>query len=94
VAAPDLLRRATRHSDVGYLVLIVVVFRNADASHTATLNALSLGMVPLPTFTVLQAIWQGPVGSGPPVFSAIYIGPAVLAAGHRRSSGSVCDDDL
>ena len=66
-----------------YLVLIVIVFRSADASHAATLNALSLGMVALAISTVLQAIWRGPVGSGylaPPVFSAIYIGPAVLAA--------------
>jgi len=66
-----------------YLVLIVIVFRSAQASHAATLNALSLGMVALAISTVLQAIWKGPVGSGylaPPVFSAIYIGPAVLAA--------------
>ena len=69
-----------------YLVLIVIVFRSADASHAATLNALSLGMVALAISTVLQAIWRGPVGSGylaPPVFSAIYIGPAVLAANTR-----------
>jgi len=67
-----------------YLVLIVIVFRRADASHEATLNALSLGMVALAISAVLQAVWKGPVGSGylaPPVFSAIYIGPAVLAAG-------------
>jgi NCS2 family nucleobase:cation symporter-2 len=66
-----------------YLVLIVIVFRSASASHAATLSALSLGMVALAISTVLQAIWHGPVGSGylaPPVFSAIYIGPAVLAA--------------
>jgi NCS2 family nucleobase:cation symporter-2 len=66
-----------------YLVLIVMVFRSADASHAETLNALSLGMIALAISTVLQAIWRGPVGSGylaPPVFSAIYIGPAVFAA--------------
>jgi xanthine permease XanP len=66
-----------------YLVLIVIVFRHAGASHAATLNALSLGMVALAISTVLRAVWRGPVGSGylaPPVFSAIYIGPAVLAA--------------
>jgi xanthine permease XanP len=66
-----------------YLVLIVIVFRHAGASHAATLNALSLGMIALAISTVLQAIWKGPIGSGylaPPVFSAIYIGPAVLAA--------------
>jgi NCS2 family nucleobase:cation symporter-2 len=67
-----------------YLVLIVIVFRSADASHAATLTALSLGVIALAISTVLQALWHGPVGSGylaPPVFSAIYIGPAVLAAG-------------
>jgi xanthine permease XanP len=66
-----------------YLVLIVIVFRSADASHAATLSALSLGMIALAISTILQAIWRGPVGSGylaPPVFSAIYIGPAVFAA--------------
>ena len=66
-----------------YLVLTVIVFRSADASHAATLSALSLGMIALAISTILQAIWQGPVGSGylaPPVFSAIYIGPAVFAA--------------
>ena len=66
-----------------YLVLIVILFQHAGASHAATLSALSLGMVALAISTVLQAIWHGPVGSGylaPPVFSAIYIGPAVLAA--------------
>jgi NCS2 family nucleobase:cation symporter-2 len=67
-----------------YLVLIVIVFRHAGASHEATLSALCFGMIALATSTALQSIWKGPVGSGylaPPVFSAIYIGPAVLAAG-------------
>jgi NCS2 family nucleobase:cation symporter-2 len=66
-----------------YLVLIVIVFRSAEASHAATLNALSLGMIALAISAAPQAIWRGPVGSGylaPPVFSAIYIGPAVFAA--------------
>ena len=67
-----------------YLVLIVIVFRHADASAGVTLNALSFGLIALAISTALQSIWKGPVGSGylaPPVFSAIYIGPAVLAAG-------------
>jgi len=67
-----------------YLVLIVIVFRHAGASHEATLSALCFGMIALAASTALQSIWKGPVGSGylaPPVFSAIYIGPAVLAAG-------------
>jgi NCS2 family nucleobase:cation symporter-2 len=67
-----------------YLVLIVIVFGHAGAGAAATLNALSLGMVALAVSTLLQAIRRGPVGSGylaPPVFSAIYIGPSVFAAG-------------
>ena len=66
------------------LVLIVIVFRRAGAGDAATLSALSLGMIALAISTVLQSMRKGPVGSGylaPPVFSAIYIGPAVLAAG-------------
>jgi NCS2 family nucleobase:cation symporter-2 len=47
-----------------YLVLIVIVFRSAQASHTATLSALSLGMIALEISAALQAIWKGPVGSG------------------------------
>ena len=66
------------------LILIVIVFRRAGAGDAATLSALSLGMIALAISTVLQSIRKGPIGSGylaPPVFSAIYIGPTVLAAG-------------
>src|SRR6516162_4134088 len=66
------------------LVLIVIVFRRAGAGDAATITALSLGMIALAISAVLQSMRKGPVGSGylaPPVFSAIYIGPAVLAAG-------------
>ena len=65
------------------LVLIVIVFRRTGAGDAATLDALSLGMIALAIATVLQSMRKGPVGSGylaPPVFSAIYIGAAVLAA--------------
>ena len=66
------------------LVLIVIVFRRGGASDAATVDALSFGMIALAISTVLQSIRKGPVGSGylaRPVFSAIFIGPAVLAAG-------------
>jgi NCS2 family nucleobase:cation symporter-2 len=66
-----------------YLVLIVIVFRKAGASHAVTTSAVSLGMIALAISTSLQAIWKGPIGSGflaAPVFSAIYLGPAILAA--------------
>src|ERR1700751_767723 len=81
---PQLIFLGAQHAALMsvYLVLIVIVFRSAGASHAATLNALSLGMIALAISTVLQALWKGPVGSGylgPPVFSAIYIGPSVFA---------------
>ncbi|MBV8119687.1 MAG: xanthine/uracil/vitamin C permease [Alphaproteobacteria bacterium] len=66
------------------LVLIVIVFRRAGAGDAVTLSALSLGMIALAISTVLQSLPRGPIGSGylaPPIFSAIYIGPAVLAVG-------------
>ena len=66
-----------------YLVLIVIVFRHAGADHATIANALSLGMIGLALATVLQALRRGPVGSGylaAPVFSAMYLGPALLAA--------------
>jgi xanthine permease XanP len=66
-----------------YLVLLVIVAREARVPTTTALAIVSLGMVALAISTVLQAIWKGPVGSGylaVPVFSAIYLAPALLAA--------------
>lgn len=82
---PRLLALGLQHAALLsiYLVMIVIVFRAADASHAATISAVSLGMVAIAIATVLQALRTGPIGSGylaPPVFSAIYLGPSVLAA--------------
>lgn len=66
-----------------YLVMIVIVFRAADAPHDVTISAVSLGMIAVAVATVLQAMRKGGIGSGflaPPVFSAIYLGPSVMAA--------------
>ncbi len=66
-----------------YLVLLVIVARAAGAPHQVALDVVSLGMIALAISTVLQAMWKGPVGSGylaVPVFSAIYLGPSILAA--------------
>src|SRR5262245_9991834 len=66
-----------------YLVLVVVVARAAGASNRVALDMVSLGMIALALSAMLQAIWKGPIGSGylaPPVFSAIYLGPSLLAA--------------
>jgi xanthine permease XanP len=66
-----------------YLVIVVIVFRDAGASHSATTSAVSLGMIAMALVSILQAKRIGPVGSGmlaPPIFSAIYLGPSVIAA--------------
>ena len=68
-----------------YLVLIVIVMKAGGATHDETVSAISLGMIAAAVGTVLQALWRGPVGSGylaAPVFSAIYLGPSMLAADH------------
>lgn len=66
-----------------YLVMVVIVFRAAGASHAVTTSAVSLGMIAMALVSMLQAMRIGPIGSGllaPSIFSAIYLGPSVLAA--------------
>lgn len=66
-----------------YLVLIVVVVRTGGATDSQLISAVSLGMVAAAIGAMLQALRRGPVGSGflaSPVFSAIYLGPSLLAA--------------
>ncbi|HWP90590.1 MAG TPA: solute carrier family 23 protein [Thermodesulfobacteriota bacterium] len=66
-----------------YLVFIVIISNAAGSPQHVTVSAISLGMIAVAIATMLQAIWKGPVGSGflaPPVFSAIYLGPSLLAA--------------
>lgn len=66
-----------------YLVLIPIVARAAGASHAVMLDMVALGMLGLAIGAALQALrWRG-IGSGylaVPIFSAIYLGPSVLAA--------------
>ncbi|NIV64649.1 MAG: hypothetical protein GWN40_00360 [Nitrosopumilaceae archaeon] len=66
-----------------YLVYIVIITKAAGESEKLTVSAISMGMIAVSIATVLQSLWKGPVGSGyfsPPVCSAIYLGPSVLAA--------------
>ena len=66
-----------------YLVYIVIITKAAGESEKLTVSAISMGMIAISIATVLQSLWKGPVGSGyfaPPVYSAIYLGPSVLAA--------------
>lgn len=64
-----------------YLVFVVIVTRAAGVGTQMTITVLSLGMLSLAVAAALQA---SPIGSGylaVPVFSAIYLGPSIIAAG-------------
>ena len=66
-----------------YLVIVVIVVRAAGADAATARSAISMAMIASAVGTLLQALPRGPIGSGflaPPVFSAIYLGPSVLAA--------------
>jgi len=66
-----------------YLVIVVIVVRVAGADAETARSVVSMAMIASAIGTVLQALHRGPVGSGflgPPVFSAIYLGPSILAA--------------
>jgi xanthine permease XanP len=66
-----------------YLVLIVIIMRAARVTDAVALSAVGMGLVAIALASALQALRLGPVGSGylaPPVYSAIYLGPSVLAA--------------
>ncbi|MCB1486956.1 MAG: hypothetical protein KDJ88_05800 [Bauldia sp.] len=66
-----------------YLILVVIVARAAGASDGQAATLVSLGLIAAAIATTIQA-WRGRFfGSGylaPPVYSAIYFGPALLAA--------------
>lgn len=66
-----------------YLVMVVIVVHAARAPQEVAESAISFSMIALGAGAVLQALWKGPVGSGylaPPVLSAVYLQPSVLAA--------------
>ncbi len=66
-----------------YLVLLVIVLREAGASPIAARNTLSFAMIAMGMGVVLQGLWRGPVGSGflaPPVLTAIYLKVSIAAA--------------
>jgi NCS2 family nucleobase:cation symporter-2 len=66
-----------------YLVFIVIISRAGGGSEQLIISAVSMGMIAVAIATMLQSVWKGPIGSGylaPPVFSAIYLGPSLLAA--------------
>ncbi|MEJ2719501.1 MAG: solute carrier family 23 protein [Deltaproteobacteria bacterium] len=66
-----------------YLVLMVIVVREAGASAEVAQHAVSFGMIALGAGAVFQGLWKGPVGSGylaPPVLSAVYLHNSIMAA--------------
>jgi NCS2 family nucleobase:cation symporter-2 len=65
-----------------YLIMVVIVVRRAGAPPSVAQSAVSLGLVAMGISAGLQALPRGPVGSGylaPPVLSAIYLPPSLLA---------------
>jgi xanthine permease XanP len=66
-----------------YLVLVAIIIRNTKLSAAESVNIMGIACVALAIGTTLQALPRGPVGSGflaPPVYSATYLAPSVLAA--------------
>jgi xanthine permease XanP len=66
-----------------YLVIVVIVLRSTKVEDVIVQNGVSLAMIALAIGAILQAIWKGPIGSGylaPPVISAIYLQPSLLAS--------------
>lgn len=65
-----------------FLLFPLVVFREAGLSVYALNNILSLSMLAMGVGALLSALRVGPLGSGflcPPVFSAFYLSPSLLA---------------
>src|SRR5260370_7809009 len=66
-----------------YLVLVTIILHQAKASPAESIQAISISCVGLAIGTALQALPRGPIGSGflaPPVYSAVYLAPSVIAA--------------
>ncbi len=66
-----------------YLVLVAIIVRHSNADAETSMQVMRIACVGLAIGTILQAIPRGPVGSGflaPPVFSAVYLAPSLLAA--------------
>ncbi|MGB5737359.1 MAG: solute carrier family 23 protein [Thiohalocapsa sp.] len=66
-----------------YLVLVAIVVTKSGDSSGVAHNAIALAMIAIAVTTILQSLRRGPIGSGflaPPVVSAIYLPPCLLAA--------------
>jgi xanthine permease XanP len=66
-----------------YLILVAIIVRSAGLPADESVDLIAIACVALGLGTALQALPRGPVGSGflaPPVYSATYLAPSVLAA--------------
>jgi NCS2 family nucleobase:cation symporter-2 len=66
-----------------YLVLVVIVLRHTQVAAETQVRVIGMALVAAAIGAVLQGLPRGPVGSGflaPPIYSAIYLGPSILAA--------------
>ncbi len=69
--------------DAIYLVLVAIIIRSAKISAADSVNLMGIACFALAIGTALRALPRGPVGSGflaPPVYSATFLAPSVLAA--------------
>jgi xanthine permease XanP len=65
-----------------FLVYPLLVFRVAEVPLPLVANLLAVGLVVLGIGTLLQSLQRGPLGSGfmcPSTFTAVYLGPSLLA---------------
>jgi len=66
-----------------YLVLVAIVIKATGDAERIAHDGIALAMVALAIMAILQALRKGPIGSGylaPPVVSAIYLPPCLMAA--------------
>jgi xanthine permease XanP len=69
--------------DAFYLVLVAIIVRHSQATMDEKVTLMGISCIALAIGTTLQALRHGPVGSGylaPPVFSATFMSPSVVAA--------------
>ena len=66
-----------------YLIIVAIIARHARPPAGDSVGMMGVACIALAVGTALQALPRGPIGSGflaPPVFSATYLGPSVIAA--------------
>ncbi len=79
---PRLFALGSQHALLAsiYLILIVIIARKAGAGDATLISMVSLAMIALAFASALQASRAGSGYLAIPVYSAIYLGPSVLAA--------------